>query len=243
MVSPQNLKKILFIFDFDHTIVDKNSDTHIFKLFPGGKLPQLLENAYENGKWTEFMQKVLNSLGNSGQTPENFKNFLQKLELTQGFSGLFAFLRDFPAESLIVSDANRLFIDWILEKHGLKGDFKEIFTNPAEIRENFISLSPFHSHECASCPTNMCKGKIVRDFLGKNQGVYGKIAYVGDGSNDFCPLELLGKGDIAFYRKDFALEKKIKEFGEKLACEKKGWESGEEIVEFVKEFMEKDKFY
>ena len=35
--------KILFCFDFDHTIIDLNSDTEVFKLFPNQKLPEDLK--------------------------------------------------------------------------------------------------------------------------------------------------------------------------------------------------------
>lgn len=238
MVSPtKTLKKMLFVFDFDHTIIAENSETHIFKLFPEEKLPKSLEDAYESGKWMEFMQKVLESLRNHGQTPENIKQCLQKLELMPGFCELFKFLREIHADCIIVSGANLLFIEWILEKHGIFSDFCEIFSNPAEIRDGVIKVSAFHSHFCASCFSNMCKKVILQEFLAKNPGIYSKIAYVGDGGNDFCPLAELREGDAVFFRKGFALEKRLKEFGEKLACEKRGWENGKEIVEFVKEFI------
>lgn len=38
-----NKIKRLFVFDFDHTVIDCNSDTIIYDLFPGGKLPEHLQ--------------------------------------------------------------------------------------------------------------------------------------------------------------------------------------------------------
>ena len=37
-------QKKLFTFDFDNTVVDGNTDTWIYKLLPGKKLPKKIDN-------------------------------------------------------------------------------------------------------------------------------------------------------------------------------------------------------
>jgi hypothetical protein len=41
---------ILLAFDFDHTIVDGNTDTHVIKASPSG-LPEELRASYQPGRW------------------------------------------------------------------------------------------------------------------------------------------------------------------------------------------------
>lgn len=43
--------RFLFAFDFDHTIVDGNTDTYIIKAHPKQCLPQELKDSYETGRW------------------------------------------------------------------------------------------------------------------------------------------------------------------------------------------------
>lgn len=50
--------KQLFVFDFDHTLIDQNSDTIIYELFEGGHLPKHLEELAKTTQWTKFMQLV-----------------------------------------------------------------------------------------------------------------------------------------------------------------------------------------
>jgi phosphoserine phosphatase len=52
------LGKVLYVFDFDHTIVDQNSDIFIYRALPGGILPDHIKESYVTGKWTEYMQRV-----------------------------------------------------------------------------------------------------------------------------------------------------------------------------------------
>ncbi len=81
--------------------------------------------------------------------------------------------------------------------------FEEIITNPAEFKESGlleinrrIMASDATQHSCiVGCSANMCKGEELVAFLVRKGGrsTYDKIIYVGDGSNDFCPLLRLTK--------------------------------------------------
>lgn len=81
--------------------------------------------------------------------------------------------------------------------------FEEIITNPAEFKESGlleikrrILASASQQHSCkVGCSANMCKGEELEAFLERKGGrsTFDKIIYVGDGSNDFCPLLRLTK--------------------------------------------------
>lgn len=72
---------------------------------------------------------------------------------------------NFRCDLRILSDANRFFIETILDHHGIKDYFTEIHTNPGYVDENGrVRIFPHHDfttkpHDCENilCPPNMCK--------------------------------------------------------------------------------------
>jgi len=48
----QRAPSALFVFDFDHTVLDANSDTAIYRALPGGALPDAVKALYRPGQWT-----------------------------------------------------------------------------------------------------------------------------------------------------------------------------------------------
>lgn len=212
--------------------MDHNCTKYVFNLFDNKTLPAHLEDAYENNKY----QLILDELDKKGVSPKDIKNLLENLTISRGFLQLLNYLKPKNAEKIIVSDANSLFINWILEKNGLTY-FDKIFTNPAQIQDGVIKTTHYHQHDCKFCPASMCKKTIVQSYLNEKQINYRKLIYIGDGSNDYCPLHLLKSNDIAFYRKGYGLDKKIMRDGHELLCEKKGWDNGEQIFEIIKKFI------
>lgn len=68
------------------------------------------------------------------------------------------------ADAIIISDANSVFIDCILEECGVKDVFINVFTNPASFNDDgLMSVTWYHTHSCLQCikTPNMCKGIIV----------------------------------------------------------------------------------
>lgn len=55
------LSTFLFVFDFDHTVLDCNSDTIIYNLLPSQTIPENIANQYNND-WNRFMQIVFDYL-------------------------------------------------------------------------------------------------------------------------------------------------------------------------------------
>jgi pyridoxal phosphate phosphatase PHOSPHO2 len=77
---------------------------------------------------------------------------------------------------------------------GLSQLFDRITTNPATWKDDGLlevrrRVDPEgDQHNCkVGCSPNMCKGEELSAFL-KEHEEYEKVVYIGDGSNDFCPV-------------------------------------------------------
>ncbi|XP_026854419.2 pyridoxal phosphate phosphatase PHOSPHO2 [Electrophorus electricus] len=232
--------KTLIVFDFDHTLVDSNSDLWVVQCAPGQRLPDWLKSSYETGRWTEYMGRVLAYLGEQSVHPEDIRTVMETIPFTDGMVELLTFISQNKnvIDCIIVSDSNTLFIDWILQSGGVKSAIDCVFTNPASINErNYIEVQCFHSHGCEHCPVNLCKQKVLSDFreMQASSSVhYQAICYVGDGANDLCPIKILKQGDIAMPRRGYSLEKlvsKTKTENNTLKARIVPWSSGMEILE------------
>ncbi|KAM8806534.1 PHOP2 phosphatase, partial [Eudromia elegans] len=235
--------KFLLVFDFDHTIIDENSDTWIVKCAPEKKLPSELRNSYCPGHWTDYMGRVFAYLGDSGVREDEMRRAMTAVPFTAGMADLLGFIGENKEvfDCIIISDSNAVFIDWILKAADFHRVFDEVFTNPAAFTSTgYLTVQNFHAHQCAKCPKNLCKKKVLEEFLDKKlkQGTsYTQIVYIGDGGNDLCPVTFLKKGDIAMPRQGYTLEKKISQLSQGLSpvkCSVLVWSSGVEIVSCLK---------
>lgn len=67
----------LWVFDFDWTVVNENSDTWIHRCAPGGSLPTAVENSYVSPDWIGYMNLVLTFLAKQGVSAEKLRAKLQ----------------------------------------------------------------------------------------------------------------------------------------------------------------------
>lgn len=230
--------KFLLAFDFDHTIVDDNTDTFIFKLGENGDIPVNIKQSYKKGRWTEFMNNIFQYLHSScGVTKEAYAEVLKSIPLTADMDKIFTLIREKQStiDFIIISDSNTWFIETILSHHDVSDLPTKIFTNEACFNDNgALCISPYHSHSHKICPFNLCKGKVMQEFLANRQDsgiIYDQIIYVGDGGNDFCPSTTLSAKDILFARKGYGLQKKLSNLDKKvLQCKVEIWDNGNEIV-------------
>lgn len=231
-----NKNNILVVFDFDQTLLENNSDVEIQKLGPCGKIPDELYQVAKDEGWTAFVNVVLKYLHKQGVTPDQIKTFIRNLPYVQGAIGMIHQLKnEFNADIIIISDANSVYINESLDNADLKDAFfEEIYTNPAEfLTSGQLVVTPFsHQTQCDLSERNLCKGKVMLDFIGDKN--YSFVSYVGDGGNDFCAIHKLTENDLAFVRKGYALEKKIPNMKEKKGLVVKAavylWDKPSEIV-------------
>jgi len=185
----------------------------------------------------------LKELHARGGTREHIENALKIMPfhpaMVRGVTNLKAALNP-QTTFFCLSNANSVFISTILESKGLSTLFEEIVTNPAEwdpsgllkLRRKVDPSGPQHACK-VGCSPNMCKGQELDAFLERHKPEFDRVIYVGDGSNDYCPVIRLRSQDMVFCRRYRGLEKRIAEDGEKdgLKCQVKYWAGAWEVEE------------
>ncbi|EEY62506.1 pyridoxal phosphate phosphatase, putative [Phytophthora infestans T30-4] len=253
-VTPRISGSVLVVFDYDWSLVNENSDTFIFQQL----YPQLLDTLRERRKtqpsWTKIMDDMLGVLAEdkANITSDTIRATVARVPIqTHMLDALRLAAEIHSADVKIVSDANSVYIESMLEHHGLTQDVSEVITNPAsfELEENGCSrlrVRPYHGeayepHGCKWCPTNMCKGRIV-DIL-RNAHSYTSVLYVGDGSGDFCAATHLTKNDVVFARADeangraYGLQKRIDSNAEMVKAAVVPWSTGDDIYRHFAQFF------
>ncbi|XP_077569765.1 pyridoxal phosphate phosphatase PHOSPHO2 [Stigmatopora nigra] len=225
--------KTLVVFDFDHTVVDDNSDTWVIRCLPGQTLPDKVKKSYRKGHWTEYMGRVMDYIGDQQVSIENIRAEMERIPLTSGMSELLTFIsrNKNRVDCLVISDANSLFIDWILAAVDLRSAVDQIFTNPAYVNSlGRVEVKHHHAHQCRRCPVNMCKGKVLQDYLTQRND-YAVIFYVGDGANDLCPASRLRGCDVVMPREGYVLEELLEDKREGLKARIIPWSSGTQVLD------------
>ncbi|NXD46368.1 PHOP1 phosphatase, partial [Copsychus sechellarum] len=235
--------RFLLVFDFDETIVDENSDDSVVR---GRALPEALRQS-PRGSYNEHMRRLLGWLGEQGVRPADLRAVYESIPLSPGMAELFQLLSKHRElfELVLISDANTFGIEAKLRAAGLRSLFRKIFSNPASIdRRGFLTLGPYHSHQCPRCPPNMCKRKILGEYLeqrAREDAEFQRVFYVGDGANDFCPAGILAAADVAFPRKGYPMHRLIQEEQEKQPGQFQAavvpWESGVEVARYLQELL------
>ncbi|XP_037553551.1 pyridoxal phosphate phosphatase PHOSPHO2 [Nematolebias whitei] len=239
---------ILVVLDFDHTVVDDNSDTWVLKCLPGQTLPDCLKNSYRKGHWTEHMGRVMSYIGDQGISPERVRGVMETIPLTSGMAELLTFISKNKStiDCIVISDSNSIFIDWILKATGLQEAVDLVFTNPAWFNESgFMEVECYHSHDCDKCPVNLCKRRVLELYVSdqtESGTPYERVIYVGDGGNDLCPTSFLRERDVVMPRKGYTLEKllaklKTQEGDPSVGAEVIVWSSGSDILQALKTRM------
>ncbi|WWD19695.1 hypothetical protein CI109_104159 [Kwoniella shandongensis] len=241
--------KQLIVFDFDWSFVDQDTDRWVFEVL-STELRRLLQVRKSSGTGMQCTPDVVNDtmkdLYERGFTKDQVLDALRILPFHPAMKRAVTSLQERNAETsfLCLSNSNEIYISTILEKHGLSNLFADIITNPA----HWSSDAPDHliigrrhpasapPHGCTvGCLANMCKGDELDTYLAAHGGKdsYSKIVYVGDGSNDFCPLLRMRKGDLVCVRKGLELDERIKEEGEEkgLKVDVVFWEQAWQIDE------------
>ncbi|XP_011403524.1 PREDICTED: pyridoxal phosphate phosphatase PHOSPHO2-like [Amphimedon queenslandica] len=213
MADSEGAEKVLFVFDFDHTLIDDNCDTYAMNVAPQ---LNLIEKVHEMRKeftlWITMMNYVMKAQYEHGSKPEDVLRVMKEIDLIGPMKRTLEKIKEHPlVDAIIVSDANSFFIRAILENHNLADVFKTIHTNPACFNESgCLEISHYHAHCCTRCrkTPNMCKGLIMHS-IAEERSTYSRIVYVGDGSNDYCAAMHLSPRDHVVARTGYGLAKRI----------------------------------
>ena len=213
MASKKNVKK-LFVFDFDHTLIDDNVDTWILSVRADLHQRVNLRSLYKTFPcWTDLMEHVYSLISEEGITKAEMLEHMGRLRLhEQAMKAVRAVEESDSSEAIIISDANTVFIEHILVECGMRHVFKKVFTNPAHFDSTGkLCVQHYHSHTCSTCKDspNLCKGNVLKDYLEQEPCQYDKVVFIGDGRGDYCPALQLTEQDVVVCREGYRLAKLI----------------------------------
>lgn len=224
---------VAVVFDFDHTIIEDNSDTWVVEQMG---LSDVFNKLRRTLPWTSLMDRMMMELHSQGKTVEDIGECLRHAVLDRRIAAAIKAAHEIGCDLKIVSDANEFFIEKILEHHGLLSCFSKIYTNPSYVdEEGRLGISPYHDstlapHGCPNCPSNMCKGQVL-DLISTSypKGETRRFIYLGDGGGDFCPTLKLHSCDYVMPRTGYPLLKLIHKDPALVKAEVHEWSTGEEL--------------
>ncbi|KAI6649531.1 Phosphoethanolamine/phosphocholine phosphatase [Oopsacas minuta] len=212
-------KRTLFAFDFDHTLIDDNTDTFILEITDDVNIICNLKTAFQSWRnsnlgWTECMRLLFKLMHSLSFSPELIVAHMEKIKIPEERLRILHFLSKQPdTELIIISDSNTVFIDSILKCHGVDKYFTRVYTNPAKFNtEGLLEIEAYHVNtSCPLSPPNMCKDLILREHISNSlvERSNLRVVYLGDGSGDFCAAKGLFMQDFVAARKGYSLASKL----------------------------------
>jgi 2-hydroxy-3-keto-5-methylthiopentenyl-1-phosphate phosphatase len=124
------------------------------------------------------------------KTPEEVWDFVDGLELDEGFFGLLRLVRERGAGIAVVSDGLDFYCDRLFARRGLRTcdddtcvrspDCLLRFSNAATVTPEGIQISFPYRHECGQC------GNCKTAHLFRLRRGFTRVIYLGDGHSDLC---------------------------------------------------------
>ncbi|KAI1307285.1 hypothetical protein EDD11_004535 [Mortierella claussenii] len=207
--------KRLFVFDFDWTLIDADSDDFVFSHL-SKELHQEQLASVGKVQWTDLQQRLLGELFNRGVTKDDIERTLSQIPFAPEMVEALKLMKSQGSELYILSDANTVYIDTVLKANKIDHLFTRVITNPASFNsQGRLNVARFHGkdlppHNCPlPCEPNLCKGQELQKLM--DQQEWDQVVYMGDATNDFCPSTRLRSHDVVLARDGFLLQNWIQE--------------------------------
>jgi len=233
----KQVERQLIVFDFDWSLADQDSDRWIFEVL-AIDLRRKMEDFHGKAEWTDVVAQALREAHERNITRDQIENALKIMPFHPAMIRAVTNLKAAGKTTfLCLSSSNTVFISTILKDKKLTDLFHEIVTNPAEwepsgllnLRRRIDPNGPQHSCKFG-CNLNMCKGEELEAYLARYGAQFDRMVYIGDGSNDYCPVRRLRKQDLALCRNFRGLYQRIAKEGG-LQCQVKYWTGAWEVEE------------
>ncbi|KAH8064715.1 phosphocholine phosphatase [Aureococcus anophagefferens] len=189
----------MVVWDFDWSLINENSDTWILEqlaptlLTDLKKLQQTEPDRFGRGQWTALMDHLLTLLGTREKVTRGaLERRLASIPFADENVACVRLAAAAGCEQRILSDANEVYIDKILEARSLRAR-SAVCTNAATHEAagdgaEVLRVAPFHPvdeapHGCRKCPPNL---------------------------GDYCPATRLVEDDVVCARANYPLAKKLR---------------------------------
>lgn len=244
-MSDNKNPKRLAAFDFDNTVVFGNTDTVVRDLIKT-EIPDEVREIGKTEGWTRYMEEIFRILHSNKISRHKILETIRHIPEVPGFVKLLKSLNQANFDLIIISDSNSEFIREWLQAHHIADIFTKIFTNPAVFLENdLLTIKPYHHQtECKLSAKNLCKGRILENFIAKREFTdlvrYENVIYTGDGTNDICPVMRLSEKDIGCVREGFGMKRVLEEnVNTKLIAKSRiiFWENGFDLMDQLHEIF------
>lgn len=238
------MSRYLIALDFDHTVVDDNTDIVARNLLSPDKISEDVRKLYKSSDWINYMQCVFRLLHQHNFGREAILGAITGIKEVPGFVEFICKIQERgDVDVIIISDSNSEFISTWLKHQKIERRIRKVFTNPAEFdKDGLLNIQPYHHQtECSLSSINLCKGQILDDFRAEEN--YSNCIYVGDGRNDFCP-RLDGK-DLICPRAGYSCEKILEEHKAEVRATVFSWSNGYDLLfkasKQIKDWTEMDR--
>ncbi|GJJ73613.1 pyridoxal phosphate phosphatase PHOSPHO2 [Entomortierella parvispora] len=228
------LSKNLFVFDFDWTLIEADSDHWVMEKL-GGLTREEFESTYKDVQWTDLQDMLLGRLFDRGVTKAHLEATLREIPMMPETIAALQLMKAQGSDLVILSDANTFYVDTILKAHGIDHLFSKIITNPSHFDEQGrLRVARFHGldkppHGCPRlCAPNLCKGQEFQKVIASQH--WEQIVYMGDSTNDFCPSTRLQSNGIVLARANLLLEKAIREHPDMVKAQVIYWSSPKDVL-------------
>ncbi|XP_050085842.1 pyridoxal phosphate phosphatase PHOSPHO2-like [Anopheles aquasalis] len=241
--SGQILKRLV-VLDFDHTVCEHNTDIVVRDLLGPDGVPPDVRSILRSCGWIPYMQRVFRLLHQAGFQPMDIGSAIRGIPEVPGMKACIANLVRHGFHVIIISDSNSEFIRLWNDFNDIGRYIHTVFTNPAKFdpASGLLELRPYHYQtECSLSSKNLCKGKIMDEFLRRQREErnveYEKIFYAGDGKNDVCPMLRLGRNGYACARRGYAcydaLQGAIGKLSYEYTAKVLQWTDGHELSDLI----------
>ncbi|KAF9349292.1 hypothetical protein BGX26_012387 [Mortierella sp. AD094] len=227
--------KRLFVFDFDWTLIETDSDNWVFEHLCEELYQEQLE-AVGKVQWTDLQQRLLGELFERGISREDIERTLSHIPFAPEMIEALKLMKSQGSELYILSDANTVYIETVLKTYNIDHLFTEIITNPAKFDERGrLNVVRFHGldkepHRCPlPCQPNLCKGREIQKLIDSQS--WDQVVYMGDSTNDFCPSTRLQSKDVVLARRGLLLEKEIKENPQLVKANVVYWDNARDVLQ------------
>jgi hypothetical protein len=172
--------------------------------------------------WTSAMHELFHEAAERLHTTEAIKIAMYCIPVLDGVVDAILAAEASSVKQIIISDANTWLLEAWLDSQKLRHCFAEVISNRGylwkkqESSQVALGVSPLQPitqpHGCLNpCPSNMCKGGALKLYMtsafGPDESFWPRVAYVGDGKGDLCPLLQLPQGGVALVRGGSPLDK------------------------------------